>query len=193
MIYDYAIVIGRFQPVHIGHKALIDEARRRAKQTIVIVGSHSEERTKRNPWLIPERRKMLRLLYPDSRTVAIGSAADFPGQNEAWARSVMCQASRYMELDAANRILMLTSAKEDSDWIRDLRNLFFEWTVEAHESPFPKIHATNIRDRYFNFGLFGLNKSVPCEIYAYLTQFYDTSYFWKAADAYHDDDIAEVA
>ena len=37
-MYDTAILIGRFEPVHTGHVALLREALSRAQRAIVVVG-----------------------------------------------------------------------------------------------------------------------------------------------------------
>ena len=37
--YQYLVFIGRFQPFHRGHKAVIDEALKRADKVIMLIGS----------------------------------------------------------------------------------------------------------------------------------------------------------
>ena len=53
--YDFAVVIGRFQPFHDGHMQLVKAARQRAKAVIIILGSASQSRDIRNPWTEEER------------------------------------------------------------------------------------------------------------------------------------------
>ena len=65
-----AFVIGRFQPFHNGHKALIDEALKTAEHVIVFVGSVQESRTKKNPYTYGERRAMLLSEYKQKITVS---------------------------------------------------------------------------------------------------------------------------
>lgn len=56
---DLAIIIGRFQIWTKGHQALAKHATRYANNLCVICGSHSEERTEKNPLLFEERRRMI--------------------------------------------------------------------------------------------------------------------------------------
>ena len=37
--YRYLVFIGRFQPFHAGHKAVIDEALKRSDEVIMLIGS----------------------------------------------------------------------------------------------------------------------------------------------------------
>lgn len=57
--YDVAVVIGRFQPFHNGHLALVKEALRVAPKVIVVIGSAFAARSPRNPWTYDERAAML--------------------------------------------------------------------------------------------------------------------------------------
>jgi bifunctional NMN adenylyltransferase/nudix hydrolase len=53
--YDYAVFIGRFQPFHAGHKIIVEKALERAKELIIVLGSHGSARTARNPFTTDER------------------------------------------------------------------------------------------------------------------------------------------
>ena len=54
-----SFVIGRFQPFHKGHKALIKKALSVSKRVIVFIGSSQENRTEKNPFRPCERMKMI--------------------------------------------------------------------------------------------------------------------------------------
>ena len=43
--FDVLVTIGRFQPFHRGHKAIIDAALEKAKEVIVVVGSSTPPAT----------------------------------------------------------------------------------------------------------------------------------------------------
>lgn len=57
--YEYAIVIGRFQPVHKGHDALFALAKDLAEKVIIVVGSHNQSRTAKNPFTSEERTEFI--------------------------------------------------------------------------------------------------------------------------------------
>lgn len=67
------LVVGRFQPLHNGHKALIRQALERTGQVVVAIGSSTAKVGLRNPFTAAERRKMLEATFPAE--VASGAVA----------------------------------------------------------------------------------------------------------------------
>ncbi|OJU90428.1 MAG: cytidyltransferase [Burkholderiales bacterium 66-5] len=59
-MHDVAVLIGRFQPPHNGHLALLQEAFRSARMVIVVVGSAFQARSPKNPFTWQERADLLR-------------------------------------------------------------------------------------------------------------------------------------
>ena len=55
-----AVLIGRFQPLHNGHMALLRAALERARQVVVVLGSAMQAPTPKNPFSWQERAQMLR-------------------------------------------------------------------------------------------------------------------------------------
>lgn len=51
--FDYLVFIGRFQPFHLGHKSVIDQALTLAKDVIILIGSANlpAVRVTALPWL----------------------------------------------------------------------------------------------------------------------------------------------
>ncbi len=60
-----AVVIGRFQPFHFGHAALLHEALARAPRVVVVLGSAHQARSPRHPFSWQERAEMIRLALPE--------------------------------------------------------------------------------------------------------------------------------
>lgn len=54
-MYDYLILIGRFQPFHRGHFNIVKNALEKSKNVILILGSHDRPRSPRNPFSTQER------------------------------------------------------------------------------------------------------------------------------------------
>ena len=54
-MYDVAVIIGRFQPLHNGHLELFKKAIEVADKVIVLIGSANQPRTPKNPWTWKER------------------------------------------------------------------------------------------------------------------------------------------
>jgi bifunctional NMN adenylyltransferase/nudix hydrolase len=63
---DVAVVIGRFQPLHFGHLAVIRQALETAPKVLVVLGSAFQARSPRNPWTWQERAEMIRLAVPQT-------------------------------------------------------------------------------------------------------------------------------
>lgn len=59
----YSFFIGRFQPLHEGHLAMFDAARKEGKK--IAVGIMDTERSKKNPYSLSERVMMFRKKAPD--------------------------------------------------------------------------------------------------------------------------------
>ena len=59
--HDVAVYVGRFQPFHNGHLALLRHALSVAPQGILVIGSAHQARTPKNPFSWQERAEMVRL------------------------------------------------------------------------------------------------------------------------------------
>lgn len=95
MKYDALVFIGRFQPFHNGHKAIIDAALKQAKEVIVVVGSSFAARDTRNPFTFEERKAMIEACYPDDGTlkqahkrVKVVPVCDYPYDDSKWVAAV---------------------------------------------------------------------------------------------------------
>lgn len=63
--YGHAVYIGRFEPFHNGHAAVIRQAAQQAEHLIILIGSAFEPRTTKNPWNAAERAAMIRATFPE--------------------------------------------------------------------------------------------------------------------------------
>lgn len=59
MRFDFLVYIGRFQPFHNGHLAMLQQALAQAEQVIVVLGSARSARNTRNPFTAAERKQMI--------------------------------------------------------------------------------------------------------------------------------------
>lgn len=84
-----AVYIGRFQPTHTGHMALLRHALDHAQQVVVVIGSAHQSRSPKNPFTWQEREALLRapLSAHDNQRLHIVPMRDY--YNEArWVRAV---------------------------------------------------------------------------------------------------------
>src|SRR6218665_148346 len=88
-MHDTAIYIGRFQPVHNGHRVLLQRALASARQVIVVLGSAWQARSPKNPFTWQEREAMLRAVLPeaDQARVQLLPVRDYYNQ-AVWVQAV---------------------------------------------------------------------------------------------------------
>ena len=82
MGYHTLAFIGRFQPFHNGHKAVVDKALGLADKVAIVIGSHDIPRNSRNPFTTAERIAMITAVYPDE--VAAGRIAFVPQEDHTY-------------------------------------------------------------------------------------------------------------
>jgi len=88
IIMTTALIIGRFQPFHLGHHMLAQEASKEADSILIGVGSSQESHTRHNPFTAEERRQMILLSVKDiSGKVSVFDVPDI-GNNERWVEHV---------------------------------------------------------------------------------------------------------
>ena len=96
--HDWSVYIGRFQPFHLGHLALLQRALSLAPRCVVVLGSAHQARTPKNPWTWQERAEMIRL--------ALSAADRDRVQFQHGLTAAFCAATAIAdEPEAANRAL----------------------------------------------------------------------------------------
>lgn len=134
-MYDNAVFIGRFQPFHLGHKAVIDRALDVAKQVVVLVGSAGNARRPRNPWTYEERANMIKDTYP--ARVVCKPLPDFTYRDDRWMEAV-----QRLTPDG-NNVLVGQSKDESGYYLRK----FPQWDSIAVQGL--ALNATDIRAALF--------------------------------------------
>lgn len=148
--FDCLVFIGRFQPPHLGHLAVIREALKRARQVIVLIGSAWQARSLRNPWRFEERRDMLRSAFDatDNDRLEIEPLLDALYNDDVWVRDVQRKVR-----DVARpchgklpRIGLIGASRGQSSYYL---SLFPQW--ESVSVPLVEgISASHIRERLFH-------------------------------------------
>ncbi|GAB3356033.1 bifunctional nicotinamide-nucleotide adenylyltransferase/Nudix hydroxylase [Giesbergeria sinuosa] len=147
MMYDTAIYIGRFEPVHSGHIALLQHALAQANNVVVVLGSAWQPRSPKNPFTWQERAEMLRQALPTTDQARVQCVAVRDYYNEArWVASVRQEVAA--RVPAGARIALVGHFKDaSSNYLRS----FPGWAlldVPRHGT----VDATAIRDAYFGAG-----------------------------------------
>lgn len=150
--YDYAVIIGRFQPVHQGHAALLRAGLQHARKLIVVAGSMSQPRSFKNPFTVDERERMIRAVLPehDQARVQVTGVSDAPYDDAAWLQAVQDAVYAAMRAQgddpATARVALLGHMKDQSSYyLRIFPN--WQWQPFANVEG---IDATAIRHSYFS-------------------------------------------
>lgn len=142
--YDTAIYIGRFEPVHHAHLALLRQALASARQVIVVIGSAWQARSPRNPFTWQERADMLLQALPAAERARLQLLPVRDYYDEpVWAQAVR---SGVAALTAPGARIALVGHFKDatSNYLRS----FAGWELIS----LPRqgdIDASTLRDAYF--------------------------------------------
>ena len=177
--FSHAVVIGRFQPIHEGHRTLFKRAFELADQVIVVCGSANQARTVKNPWSISERERMISLaLGEDKGRLIVKGISDYHDDTH-WAINIQKTVDDvvfhgYVENPS---IVLVGHKKDDSSYYLDM---FPQWSYDEVSQEGP-LDATDVRNLYFSVSapLFeDATKSVICKpVQKFLKQ-------WKSTDEY---------
>ena len=69
--FDLAVYVGRFQPFHLGHLALLKHALSMAPRVVIVIGSAHQARSPKNPFTWRERAEMIKLALNDAERARV--------------------------------------------------------------------------------------------------------------------------
>jgi bifunctional NMN adenylyltransferase/nudix hydrolase len=139
---DLAVLIGRFQPFHLGHLALLEHALRVAPRAVVVVGSAGSPRLVKNPFTESERIAAIRESLTPEQQARVGfiTVRDYYDEPR-WARAVKAAVAR----ECQGKITLVGFRKDDSS---SYLSAFPEW-AELQLPRQAAIDATSLRKLYF--------------------------------------------
>jgi len=140
---DALVFIGRFQPFHNGHKAVIEAALEQAKEVVVVVGSSFAARNIRNPFTFQERKAMIEAVFPTDR-VKVVPVSDYPYDDNKWINAIM----RIVEstVPDAEDIGLIGHSKDSTSYYLEI---FPRWKNHVEVADVGGINATDIRNCLF--------------------------------------------
>jgi bifunctional NMN adenylyltransferase/nudix hydrolase len=147
--YDFLVFIGRFQPAHNAHIAIIEQALSRAENVIVCVGSAFQPRTPKDPFTAKERQSMIESALPNDDRIIFTYVADKRYNDQQWALDIQDSVSEivYDRVGPSDtEIGIIGHQKDQSTFYLDM---FPQWDFISHEN-IKDLHAKSIRDYYFN-------------------------------------------
>jgi bifunctional NMN adenylyltransferase/nudix hydrolase len=176
---ELAVVIGRFQPFHLGHLALVKHALNVAPRVAVVLGSARGPRFVKNPFTAEERSATIRasLSAAENARVEIVTIRDYFDEPR-WAAAVKAAIAKL----ALGPVSLVGFVKDDSS---AYLGWFPEWRAEAVPRQAP-IDATPLRRLYFTSGdqplPAELTSAVPAPVADFLLEFRGTPHFARLAE-----------
>ena len=150
--FDFLVFIGRFQPFHNGHLAVIKAGLEQAGQMIILCGSAHQPRSARNPWTVTERESMIRGAVGETNNARIHIAPlmDIIYNDESWVRNVQSTINGMVTAHHGiphrqPKVGLIGHSKDQSSYYL---NLFPQWGAVEVDN-FEGISATPIREAIF--------------------------------------------
>lgn len=140
--FDVLVTIGRFQPFHNGHKAVIDAALEQAKEVVVVVGSSFAARNIRNPFTFEERKAMIQAVFSTDR-VHVVPVSDYPYDDNKWINAIQRVVDE--TVPHAKDIGLIGHSKDHTSYYL---NIFPRWKDHVEVPNVDGINATDIRNFY---------------------------------------------
>jgi len=138
---DVALVIGRFQPFHHGHVALVAHALEVGRRALLVVGSDRSPRSVKNPFTAAERMAMIRSSFSPEQQERLSFVTVRDYYDEArWAKAVKAAVAQH----SAGPVALVGFRKDDSS---AYLSLFPEWREHALPRQAP-IDGTALRRLY---------------------------------------------
>jgi bifunctional NMN adenylyltransferase/nudix hydrolase len=146
---DLAVVVGRFQPFHQGHLALLSHALDAADHVVVVIGSAYQARTPRNPFTWQERADMISRSLPEPQRdrVSFLPIRDWFDEQK-WQAAVRTGVERLAQMRLTRRVPTITLIGHLKDETSTYLEHFDGWHFLAIPRHCPT-DATHIRDTYF--------------------------------------------
>lgn len=151
--YPYGVFIGRFQPFHSGHAAVVEKALQSVDKLIILIGSSNNDRRVRNPFTFDERSEMIRIAFDHSvetgRIVCL-ALDDYTYQDQLWVRQVHDIVENFITDDIGwtNKFPPIALCGSQKDSTGYYLKMFPRWDSIPCDHVHP-INATDIREDYY--------------------------------------------
>lgn len=176
-VKEFGVFIGRFEPFHIGHKAVAEVALKENKKLIILVGSAKATLGKKNPFTYAERKEMIEdALYEYRDRILILPLRDAKYNDDAWVVTVQNTISRVAKDES---VRLYGHFKDDSSYYLK----YFPQFELAEQPNFFGADATTVRTSMFEGGT-DWKKLVPEVNHRTLYNFIKSERFESIKDNY---------
>jgi bifunctional NMN adenylyltransferase/nudix hydrolase len=158
-----AVIIGRFQPLHLGHLSLIDKAYKEADKVLILIGSATQLPDFKNPFTYEERVGLLRGTFGKDYDTTIRPLDD-EETDEAWVSNVIGEVLALEE--DPSEVTIFTNPK-DEEFYR--KNFIFQ--VETlNDVP---VSATQVRASWYTDTLWSMEEYLTENVCVFLEKHQD--------------------
>ncbi|PYE53416.1 adenylyltransferase/cytidyltransferase family protein [Deinococcus yavapaiensis] len=177
--FSHGVFVGRFQPPHTTHLAVMLEALARVDVLVIVLGSTRSARTPKNPFTDEERREMIAVALdyagvPRERFV-FGGVRDLYDMR-LWARAVREEVAR--RALGATRVALIGHEKDaSSTYLRE----FPDWPYLPTRVK-SDLSATRVRRALFDLDFGTIERLVPPPVATFLKVFSEQSAFAELRD-----------
>ncbi len=97
MKFMRGLYIGRFQPYHLGHQAVLEKIAKEVEEIVIVIGSAQESHTPENPFTGGERMEMIyaALSESDLRERSVVTPLQDIKRNSVWASHLQSMVPRF--------------------------------------------------------------------------------------------------
>ena len=145
---NVAVFIGRFQPFHLGHQHVVEQALKNYNHVIFLLGSAEQARTPKNPFTFEERKKMIEnsLSNNDDVKISILPLHDYIYDNQKWIAEVQNQINSVTE--QGDFITLIGNIKDkSSEYLKYFPHFNKDFSAGLTKD---KLSATTLRQYLFN-------------------------------------------
>ena len=148
--YSAAVLIGRFQPFHNVHKALVEHALEVADKVVILVGSAHAAPTPKNPFTFEERKQMIfdsmgvEIPGLPSGRIFVEPIRDYFYSDDMWLAQVQAVVTDHIE--DGETVALMGNYKDSSSYYL---NFFPQWEF-VHPKIKSQMDATTIREVLFD-------------------------------------------
>jgi bifunctional NMN adenylyltransferase/nudix hydrolase len=139
-------LIGRFQPLHAGHRDIIRQAARQCAELLIIVGSSNAAPSVKNPWSYKERRKKIWefLDHENISNVKVTPINDYKYNDPQWMTDVNSLIDNFKKDFGLKEVTMFGFDKPDNKYL----TWFPQYKFVNLKSNF-NVCATDVRNSMF--------------------------------------------
>lgn len=118
-------VIGRFNPLHLGHHDLIDYLIDNSDKQIIFIGSSNKFKTLENPLTFEERKSLIKIYYPDIEVLGLPDMSSM----DDWKQNLIYNINNYIKTNnlEISSINLFSPIRNDDHILRS------SWVPEDHD------------------------------------------------------------